>query len=292
MKPFEEKVSRERRFDYRLQRYDCEVSHFEWHYHQEYELVLYRHTEGQLFAGNYHGHYEHNSLALYGPHLPHTATLDHCTGPHPTTFVLWFGQDWIQQVLSAMPSLQRVSDLLMRAGQGVAFPNVLGEAVFQRFETFEQLSEAQRTLEVLMILSQLADSPEIRCLNPTLIPGAITDGDRTQAGRIRRLMQFIEQHYQEPLSIADVSHALNLSPSTLRRLFERHFRESFSEHLKQYRIGKACEYLVNSDIPVALIAEQVGFQNLSNFNRQFRQVKSMTPRQFRQQFNPLTHAER
>lgn len=290
MKPFEEKVSRERRFDYRLQRYHCEVSHFEWHYHQEYELVLYRHTEGQLFAGNYHGRYSHNSLALFGPHLPHTATLDQCTGPEPVTYVLWFGQEWIQQVLAAMPSLHRVGELLVRAGQGISFPTVLGEAVFQRIESLHSRPEAERTLEVLMILANLADSSSVQTLNPTLVPGVLTDGDRTQAVRIRRLMDYVERHYREPLTVAAVSQALNLSPSTLRRLFERHFRESFSEHLKQYRIGKACEYLVNSDTPVALIAEQVGFQNLSNFNRQFRQVKSMTPRQFRQQFNPLTHA--
>ena len=290
MKPFEEKVSRERRFDYRLERYHCEVSHFEWHYHQEYELVLYRQTEGQLFAGNYHGQYKHNSLALFGPHLPHTATLDQCTGPEPTTYVLWFGQDWIQQILTAMPSLQRLGELLVRAGQGVSFPADLGEEVYTRLERLSSLPETQRTLEVLMTLAMLADSTEGQTLNPNLAPGSVTDGDRIQAGRIRRLMNYIEQHYHEPLAIDDFSRALNLSPSTVRRLFERHFRESFSEHLKQYRIGKACEYLVNSETPVALIAEQVGFQNLSNFNRQFRQVKSMTPRQFRQQFNPLTHA--
>nr|WP_087021213.1 helix-turn-helix domain-containing protein [Thaumasiovibrio subtropicus] len=64
-----------------------------------------------------------------------------------------------------------------------------------------------------------------------------------------------------------------------------YFCESFSEHLKGFRIGKASELLVNSQVPVSLVAEQVGFNNLSNFNRQFKTVKGMTPSHFRAQFN-------
>ncbi|POB71924.1 AraC family transcriptional regulator, partial [Vibrio vulnificus] len=64
----------------------------------------------------------------------------------------------------------------------------------------------------------------------------------------------------------------------------KHYGCSFSEHLKQYRIGKACEKLTRTDLPIQLIAEQTGFQNLSNFNRHFKSLKQMTPKQFRIQF--------
>lgn len=288
MKPFEEKISRERQFDFRLQRYHCEASHFEWHYHQEYELVLYRHSSGQMFAGNFHGQYGHNSMALFGPHLPHTATLDDkAPGETAITFVLWFSQEWIQNILAAVPSLASIQTLLQEASKGVVFPVSVAEAVNARLERMAQLPDSQQALEVLQVLAELAESPELKSLNPTQLDRSEGTTDSTQAQRISRLMQFIEQNYHEPLTVAQVSTALNLSPSTLRRLFEKHFKESFSEHLKQYRIGKACEHLVNDELPVAVIAERVGFQNLSNFNRQFRQVKGMTPRQFRRQFNPI-----
>jgi AraC-like DNA-binding protein len=67
-------------------------------------------------------------------------------------------------------------------------------------------------------------------------------------------------------------------------MYEKHFGVSFSEHLKQYRIGKACELLASSAKPIALIAELTGFQNLSNFNRQFKTMKGITPSAFRKQF--------
>lgn len=62
---------------------------------------------------------------------------------------------------------------------------------------------------------------------------------------------------------------------------------SFSEHLKQFRIGKACELLASSSLPIALVAEKTGFSNLSNFNRQFKAIKAMTPKMFRNQFQTL-----
>ncbi len=62
---------------------------------------------------------------------------------------------------------------------------------------------------------------------------------------------------------------------------------SFSEHLKQFRIGKAGELLASSSLPIALVAEKTGFSNLSNFNRQFKATKAITPKAFRRQFQML-----
>ncbi|WP_139182696.1 helix-turn-helix domain-containing protein, partial [Vibrio cholerae] len=55
-----------------------------------------------------------------------------------------------------------------------------------------------------------------------------------------------------------------------------------------FRIGKACELLASSALPIALIAERTGFGNLSNFNRQFKTLKTMTPREFRQRFQAVS----
>jgi len=53
----------------------------------------------------------------------------------------------------------------------------------------------------------------------------------------------------------------------------------------QLRIGNACALLLNTGKPIALIAGQAGYRNLVNFNRQFKETKGQTPRQFRAAFN-------
>nr|WP_269808511.1 helix-turn-helix transcriptional regulator [Enterovibrio nigricans] len=77
---------------------------------------------------------------------------------------------------------------------------------------------------------------------------------------------------------------LHMSESSVYRMFEKHFSNSCSEHLKRYRLGKASEMLIRSKTPVSVVSERVGFSNLSNFNRQFKAAKNMTPTAFRQLF--------
>jgi AraC-like DNA-binding protein len=77
-----------------------------------------------------------------------------------------------------------------------------------------------------------------------------------------------------------------LSRSSLHRLFRLQTRMTISSYITQLRIGKACALLLNSQKPVSVIADQVGYRNLANFNRQFKQTKGQTPRRFREAFSP------
>lgn len=137
-------------------------------------------------------------------------------------------------------------------------------------------------LEALSVLADDNAASEMSS-NGYAIGASIQDDE--QHKRVESARRFIENHFHRSIKIHDVCQALHMSESSAYRLFERHFNESFSEHLKSFRIGKACELLVNSQAPIALVAEQSGFTNLSNFNRQFKSVKGMTPRDFRVQFN-------
>jgi AraC-like DNA-binding protein len=58
-----------------------------------------------------------------------------------------------------------------------------------------------------------------------------------------------------------------------------------TEYVTRLRIGNACAFLIHTDKPIALIADHVGYRNLANFNRQFKETKGQTPRQFRAAFN-------
>jgi AraC-like DNA-binding protein len=79
--------------------------------------------------------------------------------------------------------------------------------------------------------------------------------------------------------------AAGLSRSSLHRLFRRQTGMTTSAYITQLRIGNACALLVNTDKSISLIADQVGYQNLANFNRQFKKTKGQTPREFRGAFN-------
>ncbi|WP_119395294.1 AraC family transcriptional regulator [Salinibius halmophilus] len=279
MKPFIERVSRDQSLNWLVKQFHCRESHFEWHYHLEYELVLTLGSEGKWFVGGYTGDFEHGSVMMAAPHLPHTSIISRLlSSEQPTTYILWFSHQWVSNIIQAMPELSDLHEVLTESGKGLGFDPEVGLALAEPFAAIDQCqNDGQRLIHVLQILQILAQAKQRHTFNKVSVcPPNEEDGSKAS-----KITRFVEANYDHPITIADVAHYLNTSESSVRRLFQKHFNESFSEHIKQYRIGKACELLINTEQPIAMIAERTGFHNLSNFNRQFAQVKQQTPREFR-----------
>ena len=102
--------------------------------------------------------------------------------------------------------------------------------------------------------------------------------------RIERVLDHIHAHYREPIAVETLAGLACLSPSGFHRLFRRHTRLTASDYVAELRIGQACALLINTTRPIAHVADDVGYRNLANFNRQFRARKGMTPRAFRRTF--------
>ncbi|BCL73458.1 putative Transcriptional regulator, AraC family [Vibrio nigripulchritudo MADA3029] len=295
MRPFVEAISDKTQFNWKIQDYVCDVpkSGFTcaWHYHVEYELVLYidpgQSFNGNYFAGDHIGNVDHNTLLLYGPGLPHMISgrsKADATRAH-TTLILWFTQSWIDKLIEAAPELTHLKPMLRRSYKGLEFSSQTGAAVHNILKGYKTQSAHQQLFSVLEALTVLAEDEQAKTLASSSYAIERMKEPDESFNRVEAARRYIESHYDKPIKIHDFCQSLHMSESSAYRLFEKHFKESFSEHLKKFRIGKACELLVNTEIPVSLVAERSGFNNMSNFNRQFKSSKNMTPSDFRSQFN-------
>ena len=75
-----------------------------------------------------------------------------------------------------------------------------------------------------------------------------------------------------------------VSVSALHRMFRKHARTNVSEYITRIRIGDACARLASTEQPIAHISDAVGYGTFANFNRQFKLLTSMTPREYRTYF--------
>lgn len=280
MKASIEKISNKPAFGWRIQSYHHCDSPFDWHYHAEYELVLHRYLSGKKFVGDYIGPIEHNNLSLYGPKLPHTTCFE--KNPHNIengTYIIWFSPVWIAQLIEVLPELKNVQSLLDKSIQGIEFSEQLAQEVFTLLEGYLEYSPAVSVAHIIEILVKLSESKEAQRLNSYSLIN-IEESDKALK-LVGKISHFIEKNYRNEIKLADLCAQIHVSKSTISRIFERHFLSSFSVHLNEYRLGKACEYLVNTEKSIAVIADLVGFNNLSNFNRQFKAKKKLSPKQFR-----------
>ena len=95
------------------------------------------------------------------------------------------------------------------------------------------------------------------------------------------VLRYIQSHLDEKISINDLAQTMNLSESRFQHCFLEIFHCSPMEYVLRLRIEKACKLLRKTKMPVAQIALDCGFANLSHFNRQFLKRTTMTPRQYR-----------
>ena len=257
---------------------------FEWHYHPEFELTLTLNSRGQRYIGDSIAAYDDGDLVLLGPNLPHTwCSAERIDGRRPhNALVMWFTEAWADGLVRPLVEMRSVAALLERAGRGIVFSAATSRAVRPRIEAMPQLPPAERLVALIGLLAALAeDAGAAPITSPASRRMAAPTPDRA---RIERVLDHIHEHYREPIAIETLAELACLSPSGFHRLFMRHTRLTASGYIAELRIGRACALLVNTDQPIAHIADAAGYRSLANFNRQFRAARGMTPRAFRRSF--------
>lgn len=284
MKPFLEKVQRPPGASWAwLDRHLPDGIPFQWHHHPEFELTLTLNSRGQRFIGDHIGDYADGDLVLIGPNLPHTWVSRERigSGPHVAQ-VMWFHPDWADALGSTLVELAPVTAMLARAGRALSFSAGAAQAARPRIAALFTRSPEDRVLPLLDLLSCLARDDEAAPLATT--SGTMPAGtDRT---RIDRVLDHIHLNYAGALSLPELAEVAALSVSGLHRLFRRHTRQTITGYVTALRIGEACALLSGTSRPIAHIANDVGYDSLANFNRQFKSLKAMTPRAYREQFGP------
>jgi len=96
-----------------------------------------------------------------------------------------------------------------------------------------------------------------------------------------RALEYIKNHYNEPISVNKLAEMCNLSVSHFRTTFTGKFKMSPQKFILQIRIQMACKKLVHQDADISEIAQECGFCDQSYFTRQFRTHVGMTPLKYR-----------
>lgn len=255
-----------------------------WHYHVEVELTLTVNSLGQRYVADSIESYGDGDLVLLGSNLPHTwISQDRLDRKEPhIAHVFWVRPHWIDALTETLTELRPIKAMLLNANQGIVFSPAIAKAVRAQVENMHTLSPAGQLVRFIEILTILSEDQDHRLLcAPRPEHDAISLMDRP---RIDKTLEYIHKHYQTDISMSDLAELAALSVSGLHRLFKRHTRRTVGEYIAQLRIGRACALLVSTDKPISFIADEVGYSNLSHFNRQFLAIKQVTPREFRRAF--------
>ncbi|WP_299093226.1 response regulator transcription factor [uncultured Metabacillus sp.] len=101
---------------------------------------------------------------------------------------------------------------------------------------------------------------------------------------VKRILDYIEEHYAEPLTLTELAKQFHFNPTYLSTYFSTHIHEGFTEYVTKVRIEKSLELLHNRNISISDISGKVGYSDHSYFCKVFKKLKGMSPSSYRKQF--------
>ncbi len=103
----------------------------------------------------------------------------------------------------------------------------------------------------------------------------------TQSRRLNTIIAYIQEHYQDNITLGQMAEMVHLSEGQFCRLFKAFAGMSPNQYLIRYRILQSCQQLLQTDTSITGIALSCGFNNISYYNRAFLKIMNTTPGEYR-----------
>ncbi|UXX79364.1 AraC family transcriptional regulator [Reichenbachiella carrageenanivorans] len=249
------------------------------HLHPEYEINVVLHTDGTRIIGDSKEGFRKNDIALVGPNLLHAWRSEKQQGVRVIT--IQFSKELFEFNLLKKEGMQSISKLLEDSKQGIIFKKRDFIEIKNKILALIDLFDFRGFIAFLELLHTMSKSDYRLALSSTPY---LSDFEDSVDNRIEKVCHYISQHFDKKIAIEEAANIINLSPSAFSHYFKRYTYRSFTEYLLDIRLKKACQLLIESDTPIAIIHAKCGFTNASNFNRIFKKAKALTPRAYRQKF--------
>jgi AraC-like DNA-binding protein len=263
-----------------------------WHFHPEYEIQVVTSTTGKYFVGDYIGSFEPGNLVMTGTNLPHNWVSNVPQGDRvdERCLILQFNTEVVANAIKVFPELKCVESLLDASRWGVLFTPKTGAAAEPIMREMLGAQGMRRITLFIALLDLLVHSTE----QVKLASAAYrADPARYAETRINHVLSYIGKNLSQELRETELAELAGQSASAFSRYFRRHTGVPFVQYVNRLRINLACQLLMSGELSITDICYQVGFNNLSNFNRQFLLLKEMSPSKWRayQQLNAASATE-
>ncbi|TCV92407.1 AraC-like DNA-binding protein [Luteibacter rhizovicinus] len=251
-----------------------------WHYHPAYELHLIVATHGTAYVGDHEGPFCPYTLVLTGPNVPHNWITDPSCEPIALRDrVILFPESFVHRCIEFYPSAPHIASLLLNeARYGLVFSSELGRRLEPLFKRVADHPGLRRIASFFELVEALAEDTTRRPLSSRPFQASSDPG---QSLRLHRAVNYIDNNYASDISLQTIARLLDMSGSAFSRFFHQHTGYRFIDYVNQTRVQRACARLAESEAHITDICYEVGFSNLSNFNRRFLAMTGSTPREYR-----------
>ena len=258
---------------------------FPIHVHSLFELNYIENAAGaQRIVGDHTSEIDDLELVLItGPTLEHAWVNHNCRSNDIYEITIQMSADLFEGGMFRKKQFRLIARMLERATHGIAFSR---RTILSAKPLLDELLASTDTFNSMLIFLRLLHTLSLdgssEVLSHQMFSSGVTLYD---SRRVKLVMEYLERHYSEHISLSTVAALVNMSPSSFSRFIKLRTGNNFIDCLNEIRVSAVARLLVDEPTnSVADIAYRCGFNNISNFNRIFKRMRGFTPQQFREQF--------
>jgi len=264
-----------------VNRLDLSLNTDKIHSHKNYELNYIINGWGRRFIGGSIARFEEGDLVLIGPDLPHGWEVESPENT-PESITVHFQEDLFDSKLFMIPEFESLHKLLEKSSAGICFKSVDHALILKYLNELMQLDGFNSMIHILLIMRYLTQVTDTQVLSASECAWNKIQSD---SERINRVYDYVLHNFQNSIKLKDVADQINLSESAFCAYFKKTTKKSFFTFLKEIKIGYACKLLSEgTEMNVTQVCFNSGFNNVANFNRQFRELTNMSPREYRKKY--------
>jgi AraC-like DNA-binding protein len=253
-----------------------------WHYHEEFELMYTIKGGGIRIVGDNMDHFHENELVFIGSNVPHLFKDDYKDDEASTdSIVLKFNNLFKGQNLFTLPEFQNIANFLKTAGRGIIFSKKTVKKVKKILIQLSKSEGAERFVHLFAVLNILANEENFQYLASEHFTLKTTNkgDDRTQ-----KVIEYISENYNKDISLDDLAQVAFMTTNSFCRYFKKRTGKTVFQFLREFRINKACQMLINGEKTIAEICYDTGFNSFSSFNRIFKDLKNISASEYKSRY--------
>ena len=256
---------------------------FPLHFHEEYELNLIINGAGaKRLIGDHEDEISDVELVLVGPNLSHTWQTYHCKSESVTEVTIQWHKDLFDERFLRKTQMKEIRDMLERSAKGLLFSEDTTVSLSAQLMALNDLKGFHGVMELMNILHELSLSENTRVLSEV----AINNNQilYPNSRRIDKAFDYMNANFQKQINLKELAQLVSMTDVSFSRFISKRTGNTFVDTLNEIRLGHATRLLIETTLPIADIAVNCGFNNISNFNRIFKKKKLSTPKEFRENF--------
>lgn len=254
-----------------------------WHYHSQFELIYISKSDGIRFVGDSVSPFLPGDLVLVGPYLPHlwlnNASFQlESQVKKVNTIVIKFTEDFMGEGTFKNSEFSEIGKMLEKSKYGIHFGESISKKMHNELIVINSLSPAEKSIKLIDILYRLSLTNEQVVLSSTDMRQYSTENSE----RIDTVLKYISDNYASNINLNNIAEVACMTTNSFCRFFKRATNKSFTQFLNEVRIKNASRMLIQEKYNVSEVCYVVGYNSITNFNKQFKQIMGTSPKNYRE----------